>query len=237
MQHLIAAGNVQIHKESTMRYQHNLISLVRCSIACHRTAPGFQMVWKGDLVVCQQCLVLVIGKIRLLHGIPNIDLQQQPACCSLSKPGFLVVFLTLTCNNHLRQLVNIQLGIPVLPSHAMCSDFLANLEKQSMHLIKLWKKVMNGEMKLQPSLPKMSSIWQQLECFPDHTCYMHSVSGHLHLHSMLRIGNRMRVCQSRKLGLGLGTRVKRRECTTAKECKWQTGAWQSWWALVSFHVQ
>jgi hypothetical protein len=35
----------------------------------------------------------------------------------------------------------------------------------------------------------------------------------------------------------LGTRVKRRECTTAKECKWEMGAWQSWRALVSFHVQ
>jgi hypothetical protein len=106
-----------------------------------------------------------------------------------------------------------------------------------MHLIKLCKKVMNEEMKLQLSSPKMSSIWRQLECFPDDTCYMHSVSCHLHLHSMLRIGNRMRVCWSRKLGLGLGTRVTGRGCTTAKECKWEIGAWQSWWALVSFHVQ
>jgi len=41
---------------------------------------------------------------------------------------------------------------------------------------------------------------------------------------MLRIKNRMRVCRSRKLGLGLGRRVKGRECTTAKECKWEIGA-------------
>lgn len=44
MQHLIAVGNVHIYEESTMRYQHDLISLVQCSIACDRTAPGFQMV-------------------------------------------------------------------------------------------------------------------------------------------------------------------------------------------------
>jgi hypothetical protein len=41
---------------------------------------------------------------------------------------------------------------------------------------------------------------------------------------MLRIGNRKRVCRSRKLGLGLETMVKTRECTTAKECKWEMGA-------------